>query len=396
MNLSIGLSSYEDSTGTRLAYQNFGIFPEFSYGRWGLGLDLSLEFDGDFHLRDLDNDGVPDRWTSLHDYLTRIYFLRYGRKGDPLHGRIGAFDSITLGHGLVMDGYSNTLFRPQVIQLGLNLDVDGALFSFPYFGFEMVADDVLDWDVIGVRLYARPLARASNTLLKRLEFGGTFVTDQDPQENPLDVPEDNPASEGVSVYGVDVELPLLEKERTSLVAYADWAKIVDGGSGALVGSTFTYRRLTLLGQLRFFGKEFVPAYFDSFYERDRGGKYATLAAYDEFYAGYLVGTEMNILDAVSFSFTWDDGIGDPDGPHVLAAVGTRDNVFPRFDVALSYDKKDIKSFSDLISEENSLIRFTLGYRLGSSAKIILTIERAYSPFSLTPADRTYVETQFLF
>jgi hypothetical protein len=396
MNLSIGLSSYEDSTGTRLAYQNFGVFPEFTYGKWGLGLDLSLELDGDFRLRDLDNDGDPDRWTTLHDYLTRVHYLRYGQKGDPLYGKIGAFDSYTLGHGLIMDRFSNTLFRPQVIQLGLNLDVDGAGFSFPYIGFEAIADDVLDWDVIGVRLYARPLAGATNALLKRLEFGGTFVTDQDPQENPLNVPEDNPASESVSEYGLDAELPVLEKDRTSLVVYADWAKIVDGGSGALVGSTFTCRGIALLGQLRFFGREFAPAYFDSFYERERGGKRVTLAAYDEFTVGYLVGTEMSILDAVSFSFRWTDGIGDPEGPSVLAAVGTGENVFPKIDVELSYDKKDIENFSGFFSEENSLIKLTLGYKLGAAARIVFTFERVYSPYSLTPADRTYMETQFSF
>ena len=212
MNLSIGLSSYEDNTGTQLAFQKFGIFPELTYGRWGLGFDLSLEFDADFRPRDLDNDGRPDRWTTLHDYLTKVYYLRYGVKGDPLYGRIGTFDGYTLGHGLVMNDFSNTIFYPQVIQLGLNLGADGRLLGFPYVGFESVVDDVLDWDILGVRLYARPFAGSKNPIFKGFELGATFVTDADPLELPTDVPEDNPASDGVAEFGIDVEVPLLEKE----------------------------------------------------------------------------------------------------------------------------------------------------------------------------------------
>ncbi|RKX99797.1 MAG: hypothetical protein DRP54_06600, partial [Spirochaetes bacterium] len=69
MNLNIGLSSYEDSSGQQIAFQKFSFFPEFSYGKLGVGLDLTFEFDGDFKLRDLDNDGKADTWTKFTDYL---------------------------------------------------------------------------------------------------------------------------------------------------------------------------------------------------------------------------------------------------------------------------------------------------------------------------------------
>jgi hypothetical protein len=58
--------------------------------------------------------------------------------------------------------------------------------------------------------------------------------------------------------------------------------------------------------------------------------------------------------------------------------------------------RDVETFSDLYSDENSLIRFTLGYRLGAAADIVFTFERAYSPYSLNPADRIYVDTRFSF
>ena len=396
MNLSIGLSSYEDSTGTQLAFQKFGIFPELSYGKWGLGLDLSLEFDADFRLRDLDNDGHPDRWTTLHDYLTKVYYLRYGVKGDPLYGRIGTFDGYTLGHGLVMNDFSNTIFYPQVIQLGLNLGADGRLLGFPYVGFESVVDDVLDWDILGARLYAHPFAGSKNPIFKGFELGATFVTDADPLERPTDVPEDNPASDGVAEFGIDVEVPLLEKEGMSLVTYADWAKIVEKGSGAFVGGTFTYQWLVLSGQLRFFGRKFAPAYFDSFYERDRAGKYASLDAYTEFYMGYMIGTDLSPFKLLKFSFQWEDGFDDVAGPRVLTGIRTAEGALPKLVASLVYEKKDIDGIDDFFSEADSLLRLTAGYKISPVTKILFVYERTYSPYSLGPADRTFVDTQFSF
>jgi len=97
MGFTIGLSSYEYSAGNPIAFQKFSFFPEFSYGKWGLGLDLTFEFDGAFNLRDLDNDGNADTWSKFSDYLYKIYYVRYGFKGDPLYARVGAFETYTLG-----------------------------------------------------------------------------------------------------------------------------------------------------------------------------------------------------------------------------------------------------------------------------------------------------------
>jgi hypothetical protein len=129
MDLALGLSSYKDSAGAQRAYQRFSVYPEITYGKFGAGLDLTLELDGNFNLRDLDNNGVADGWGSFTDYLYKIHYIRYGLEKDPLFVRVGYFDSYTLGHGLIMEGFSNTLFYPQVQQLGLTFRLDGALFD---------------------------------------------------------------------------------------------------------------------------------------------------------------------------------------------------------------------------------------------------------------------------
>lgn len=394
MNFLIGLSSYENIYGEQVSFQKFSFFPEFSYGKWGLGLDFTFEFDGNWELRDLDDNGKADTWTE--DYHQKIYYIRYGYKGDPVYGRIGAFSSYTLGHGLIMEGYSNTLFYPQVVQLGLNLDIDGSAFNFPYVGLESVVDDVLDWDIMGMRVYIRPLTGLHSPILSKLEVGATVVTDNDPQEIPTDAPDDNPASESVTEFGLDVELPLLERQDMSLIAYADWAKISGKGSGSFIGSTYTYGWFKALAQLRFFGKQFVPNYFDAYYERDRATKYASLDAYDEFYVGYLIGTEIGIFNILNFYFSWSDGFNDPEGPRVQTGIGTAENAIRMIDASLMYDKKDIDSLEDFFSEEDSLLQLEIVYKVTRGAAIAFIYQRTYSAYSGDVTGRTLVETRFSF
>ncbi len=399
MNFAIGLSSYEDNDGNQVAYQKFGIFPEFTYGKWGLGLDLTVELDGDFKLRDLDNNGSPDRWITFWDYISRIYYLRYGYKGDLIYGRIGAFSNYTLGHGLIMEGFSNTLFYPQIIQLGLNFDMDGKLFDFPYIGIETVVDDVFDWDIIGVRVYSRPLAGISTPLIKDLKVGAVIVADMDPQEDPAErfkKPGDNPASESVTEFGLDVELPLLQREHMSLIAYSDWAMISGKGTGAFIGSTFTYKWVSILGQLRFFGKEFVPQYFDGLYELDRSTKYASLDDYDAFHMGYFIGTQLAFFNVVDFYFFWSDTFGDPVGPNIQTGIGLAEGALPKLDAGFMYSKKDIVSFVDFFNKENSLMQLMVGYQVSGAVKIVFIYERSYTPYTGTPTSRTMVETQISF
>jgi hypothetical protein len=396
MNFSIGLSNYEDSDGDNITYQKLGIFPEFSYGKFALGLDLTLELDEDFQLRDLDNDGKADRWTSFTDYLYRIYYVRYGQKGDAFYGRIGAISGYTLGHGSIVSEYTNTVFYPQVINLGLNLDIDGTLFKFPFLGVEFLVDDVLDWDIIGGRLYLRPLGFMPVPVLKNLQLGGTLVTDIDPQEVPVDSPEDNSASVSVSVYGFDIGIPLIDKQDVSLLAYVDWAQIREKGNGFTVGSTFNYRWFTLLGQLRFFGEEFVPHYFDPFYERDRAAKFNSLDLITDRYAGYFIGTDLSLFEFLNLYFYWEDGFDTPEGPRIQTGIGITENALAKFGASLSYDKKDIDDFSDFFDEEDSLLELRVAYRITTGTSIVFIYERTFTPFTNEPATRTYVETQFSF
>ena len=69
MGIIIGLNSFEDIDGVQNSYQELGFLPHFSRGQWRFGFNFTFEFDGNFHLMDLDKDGKADWWTSFSDLL---------------------------------------------------------------------------------------------------------------------------------------------------------------------------------------------------------------------------------------------------------------------------------------------------------------------------------------
>jgi hypothetical protein len=84
------------------------------------------------------------------------------------------------------------------------------------------------------------------------------------------------------------------------------------------------------------------------------------------------------------------------GPRIQTGIGTAEGAFQKFDASFMYDKQDVDSFSDFFSEEDSLMRFTVGYMVSGSTKIVFIHERTYTPYSGSPTSRTMVETQISF
>ncbi|MBN2322369.1 MAG: hypothetical protein JXQ30_01445 [Spirochaetes bacterium] len=404
MNIGVGLASYEDASGTNRAYQKLSFLPEFSWGKFGAGVDLTFEFDGEFRLRDLDGDGKADGWSSVYDYVYKIDYIRYGLPTEPLYVMAGRYDSYTLAHGLIMDDFSNTLFFPQVRQLGLTYRLDGALFDFPYLGLEGVVDDLLDWDIIGTRLYVRPFSGLDDPALSGIELGASIVTDLDtgeiydpknPDYSSYSSPLDYPSGDTVTEIGIDVEVPIIARQKTKLAAYADWALILNRGTGGLAGADFTYRWFTLTGQLRLLGPRFTVSYFGPFYEALRAQKPGELESYDTFALGYLAGTKMVLFDTVRFVFYLSDVPSRGSGPGISTGLYSVEGALGKLDAGIRYDRRNIKSFSDLTSGDDTFLKIMVGYRISRSARIVLTYQRAYGP-SGECQDKTFCETQFSF
>jgi hypothetical protein len=399
MGIILGLESLESYSGEQEGYQKVGLYPQFSYGRWRFGFDFTFEFDGSFDLRDLDEDGRADNWNTFSDAFYKLQYVEYARKGEPIYGLIGELDSIDLGKGMLMEAFNNNLFYPYILQRGLLFEFDGAALSFPYVGVGAVVNDVLDWDVIGARVFFKPAAGSSGPPIRNFQLGITGVVDVDPKQEYTSKdtrpPRDNPSGETVGTLGVDVQLPLIEDEKTELATSVEWAIITGKGNGFSFGIDYHYDWFTLHGQLRYLGRRFVPHYFDPFYWVERPFKYDGLDSISSNYVGYLVGADVDILNVVSLSFTWEDGLIEGIEPRIRAGVALVETAFKKIGFHITYDKKgitDVKDFADL---NNSIFEALFEYRVTEFASIVFIQSQSFAPIGRS-VPQTHVETRFRF
>ncbi|MCF8304924.1 MAG: hypothetical protein K9I71_00745 [Ignavibacteriales bacterium] len=252
-------------------YYSFRIFPEFSFSKIGLGLDLRLDFDKSGSLR-------KENYNEFSDYLSIIRYLRYGFKGDPVYARLGALDYATLGHGSIVYLYNNsTSFDTR--KVGLELDVD-----FNKFGFETVYGNFLQSGLLGFRGYIRPLqftALSKIPVLGNLEVGATVATDMDKRSNVTssvinaNTGQFDPVENGsMTIYGFDLGLPIVKTGAFNWDIYFDYSKIADYGSGSAAGTKLALNGLGLLTaslkfEKRFNNDQYIPSYFNSLYEIER-------------------------------------------------------------------------------------------------------------------------------
>ena len=120
MRLGLGVQTFDEPdtyNGTpTTTYSSISLAPDFSYGKWGLGIDITLNYritgsSNTFQVRQA--DWVPTSVQNFFQiYLAKIVYVRYGLKGDPLFAKLGSFDDGTLGDGFIMVDYSNRLFLP--------------------------------------------------------------------------------------------------------------------------------------------------------------------------------------------------------------------------------------------------------------------------------------------
>ena len=161
-------------------WQRISLRPDIPIGKFGVALDIEIFVDdqGNFNKKGWDFDSTEDAVGSV---LRKIYYLRYGRPGEGVFVKVGALDNVTLGYGLMMEGYCNSLEYPGVKKLGLQFDVRNL--SPMHVGIQGMINNFEDLGrvgaVIGGRLSARPMAATGIPLLSKLEIGASYVRDMD-------------------------------------------------------------------------------------------------------------------------------------------------------------------------------------------------------------------------
>lgn len=423
LGLAIGAQSFPnpafdpavEGSNPTVTYQSLSAVPDLSFGKFGIGLELTLNYrftagDGnEFEIRR--EDWVPDDDTSfLELYLPKFRYVRWGLKGDPLYTLLGTVDSGTLGNGFILGGYSNGQFLPDRRIFGLSLDVDGSLFSFPYVGVETFVSNLAAFDLIGGRLFVRPLVGTSIPVIKNLQIGSTAVVDRDPfyfaakqdQYDPAPfLPTGQSAGEAqVLIWGVDARQPILSSQAISLAAFGDFV-MQNASSGGMIGAGGRLAGIITYGaQLRFLGDNFIPVYFDSAYDLFRPQKYGVYAAVPGFtvdsYVGWFASLGFALLeDSVVLDVAVDGPFGASESdqtfrqPHLRGTFTLADGILGGFSFDASYDKKGIEDFRDLFNPEDAVIGARVNYKTGP-AVISLVYDLRYDPYAA--ADDPWIVT----
>jgi hypothetical protein len=386
-------------TWTRLGFE-----PELAIGKIGVGLDLTL------HLRFYDSadqaltiyggDWIPNyqnNGRSFFDvYLPKLLYLRYGQKGsDPLFAKLGSMRDMSLGNGFIMSDYSNMLFMPELRIFGLDAGVDGSLFGFPYVGVEAIAGNLARLDVLGARVYGRPLLVTGIPIIKDLQIGATFVGDRDPYLYA----STSASAQSVAAYGLDLLVPILSGPVFPLAAYTDLAVDPNQSLGYMLGAGGKLLGIVSYGaQLRFLQDGFIPSYFDSNYDLYRAARYQAMQAShgSDFTPSWFASLGASFLsDKLVFSAALDGPFAIPepaaslasasqgDYPHLrgIARLGQIEKLPIYFDA--SYDKYLIGAskgfFPDLVDPTDAVIGLDINYKTGA-AVLTLAYAAKWNPY----------------
>lgn len=353
-----GLTVIDDQS-----YVTINMRPDLSIGKFGLGLNINL-------LYNTENGAIRhEDWDESYDWARLIRYVRYGHKRDKFYTKIGTLDYARLGHGFLMNYYTNEASYDQR-KIGLALDMD-----FGLAGFETVTNNLGRFEIFGMRGYVRPLQYALENIpiIKNLTFGLTYVTDIDPDGS-------RDTNDGFNAIGFDIELPLINIPMFQTYTYFDWAKLDTFGTGTAVGIAADLRLIAGVAEVsarlerRFLGKEFIPSYFDAFYEiqRFQPMEDGSIFRKDQslsspFYQKKTKGTfgELagHILNTIRLVGNFQRLDGEKNSGIMHLAAETKENV-PMIALQATYDKFGIETFNDAFTlNDQSIARLGIGYKV---------------------------------
>ncbi len=402
-SLGLGMEHTDDDGVT---WQAATLAPELTAGRFSLGLAVKLRFRFDggpngnrWEIRDQDwrpDPAEPGR-SFLDLFLPIIRYARYGVEGEPLVVRLGSYDYATLGSGFVLGDYSNTRLLPARRLFGADLDVDGAVFNFPVLGLEAVVGHAPAADLVGARLWARPLYALGLPLISSVQVAATAAADFSPfRYEPGKAGSDTGGRVNVSALGADLVVPVVADPSFTAATHGDVVLLGTSQADSRSIGTALGVRGSAIGtvrygfQLRLTDDRFMPVYFDGDYDRLRADKYRSLRALELaakrsdaleglVHLGWAARVGLSLLErrievdlSLAGPFTGERGAlaGVPyanlSGLQVQGRFGVRDIGIQGLSVAIDYQKRGLGGLGDLIEPEHLSLGTSLRYRTGGT------------------------------
>ncbi len=291
-------------------YQQIGFRPEVKIWKFGMGLDFQILLNEEGKIRKED-------WDDWKDYMDKIYYISYGKKGEPLYIRYGGLDSTVLGYGILINGYTNMVEYPTYKRQGLEF-----AFQTGSMGGEFMVNDLKELTektpscMGGGRIYLRPVSKiqVGVSLAGDIdEYEGLRDTDGDGYPDEIDAyPDDDKyvtereyyegkglapttiadminhgvisgiTRNDITKYGDkksktgfwsgDVGFKVLEKGYVTMDLYSQFAQCINtGGWGmTLPGIKLGIGEMvTLYGEYKQSSDEFIFGYYNDTYDLER-------------------------------------------------------------------------------------------------------------------------------
>ena len=113
-------------------WNQLALRPVLPFGELAIAFDMVLYIDQDGNIHD-DEWDFSDGEKIKNTLIDKIYYIRYGNRWGDKYFKIGALDNVTMGYGILLNNYSNTLLYPQVRKVGMEFSLNvlgGNLYGF--------------------------------------------------------------------------------------------------------------------------------------------------------------------------------------------------------------------------------------------------------------------------
>ena len=113
-------------------WNQISLRPILPFGRLSIAFDIALYIDQDGNIHDEGWDFSSGEKIK-NTIFDKVYFVRYGKKSDPYYFRVGALDRVSMGYGILVNNYSNSILYPQIRKVGMEGNFQA--FNLKFFGF---------------------------------------------------------------------------------------------------------------------------------------------------------------------------------------------------------------------------------------------------------------------
>lgn len=314
-------------------YQQIGARLEFNIWKIGLGLDIQILLDEEGKIRQED-------WDNWEAYMDKIYFVSWGKKGDPFYIKYGGIEYTYMGYNIAIDGYSNMIEYPAYKRQGLELAFDSK-----FIGGEFMVNDIKElWHghkpsvLMGGRLYYKiisDLAVGVSIAGDLNEYKGLRDSDGDGYPDEMDWYPNNPnyvteieryeaagldatdisnliyaglidgtdidnltpynnKTSRTGIWSTDIGIPIIKGKTIKWDVYSEFAQIFNtGGYGfTLPGTRLKVGPVTLTAEYKHSSDKFLFGYYNKTYELERA------VIIDEGAGNFSVSTKQNTLENV--------------------------------------------------------------------------------------------------